>query len=90
MYTLYYSDTSAEGGCSDSDTIHNSLCNEGICRHDFQVSSSCLPSNDITMSVFATNILGTGPHLTQLITGIIHYYPSCSTGILLYNHSNFR
>ena len=62
-YTIIYTDTES-GGISVCDSIKVPAfrCQEGICRHLFDVSSSrCVNSTNISVAVYATNILGDGP-----------------------------
>ena len=47
-----------------------SSCDDGLCTSVFEVSSSlCPPQADISVSAFATNILGNGQLCDSLIIG---------------------
>ena len=60
-YTISYSDSVSGINCH-STTISASSCDDGICSDVFEASASlCPPLTDITVTVFATNILGNGP-----------------------------
>ena len=60
-YTITYSDSSSGSSCASA-TIPASSCEGGVCSHRFDISSSpCRLSPDITLTAFATNILGDGP-----------------------------
>ena len=66
-YTITYTDTKSELICK-STTIPTSSCQEETCTHYFDVTSSnCQSSSNITLTVFATNILGNGPSTKPLI-----------------------
>ena len=67
-YTVTYSDISQSGRICDSTTILASSCLNETCCHTFGViSPPCSSSGDISISVFATSILGDGPPSTPLI-----------------------
>ena len=54
--TLLASSTS----CGSAE-INASSCRDGICNYEFEVTStSCSPSTDISVTVFASNVLGIG------------------------------
>ena len=60
-YTVIYSDSHSNNSCGLS-TILVPSCERSICSHLFQVSaSSCSPSSNINVSMFATNVIGDGP-----------------------------
>ena len=69
-YTIIYSD-STFGSICGSAMIPSSVCVGGICSHMFNVftSSSCPSSTGITVTVFATNVLGNGPLSDPLTIG---------------------
>ena len=68
-YTIIYSDSTSGSSCGLA-TIPASSCRGRMCSHIFEVSSSfCLPSADINVTVFATNILGEGQFSIPLTTG---------------------
>ena len=58
-YTIMYND-STSGRMCDFVTISASVCS-GQCNHTFDVPSICFAIASITITVFATNILGDGP-----------------------------
>ena len=67
-YTVTYSDISQSGRICDSATILASSCLNETCCHTFgAISPPCSSSGDISISVFATSILGDGPPSTPLI-----------------------
>lgn len=64
-YNISYSDiTTGSMYLCHSIIIRVSSCDNGACRHRFQVTSSLMPlckrSGDIIVSVFATNVFGDG------------------------------
>ena len=61
-YTAYFVDTSSDKGC-DSRTIDSSVCVNGTCCIIYQIlrDSPCSHSSNLTVTVYATNILGNGP-----------------------------
>ena len=64
-----YSDSTSGSNCASA-TIPTSSCRGRMCSHIFEVSSSfCLPSADINVTVFATNILGEGQYSIPVTTG---------------------
>ena len=66
-YTITYADSMVGTICSTVE-IQASLCNSHVCGHQFEVAtSSCVPSANITITVFATNVLGSG-QTSSLIT----------------------
>jgi hypothetical protein len=49
-----------------------SACQDGVCSHYFNVSSSPCPfspTDNITISVFATNIFGSSPRSSKIVEG---------------------
>ena len=58
--------------CSSAE-IQASSCSSGqVCSHQFEVDlSSCVPFADITITVFATNVLGSGQTSNVITIGII-------------------
>ena len=68
-FTVIFSDAVSDITC-DKATLSVSSCCGGTCRHVFKVSSSsCPPSADIAVTVYATNILGNGTHSEPMIIG---------------------
>ena len=64
-YNISYSDISSGSTyLCDSIIINSSSCDNGVCSHHFQVTSSSMPfckrSMHIIVAVFATNIFGHG------------------------------
>ena len=56
----------------DTAKVPLSACQDGVCSHYFNVSSSpCSFSatDDITVSVFATNIFGSSPRSSKIAKG---------------------
>ena len=84
-YTIIYSDSSNKKLCSmDIIEASSDSCEEDVCTHMFDVSSSsCSPSTDISVSVFATNILGDGPHSAAIQIGLM--YTICVYNIIIIN-----
>ena len=75
-YTISLTDTTFGTNCGSA-VVPASSCREGVCTSTFTVTSSseykCHPSTDISVTVFATNALGTGPHSDPtLISKILH------------------
>ena len=59
-YTIIYFNSASRITCGE-DTIPASECQNQICRHLFNVSvSSCTPDTNISVTVYATNMLGDG------------------------------
>ena len=80
-YNISYSDiTTGSMYLCDSTIIRISSCDNGACRHHFQVTSSSMPlckrSKDIIVSVFATNVFGDGSK------SIIHIFESQTPHII--------
>ena len=61
-YTVIYSDTTTGDVCLEA-TLPASECERGICRHmPFDRShSECIPQGNVSVSAYATNLLGDGP-----------------------------
>ena len=72
-YNVSYSDvTTGSTYLCDSIIIGVSSCDNGACRHHFQVTSSSMPfckrSMHIIVSVFATNVFGNGSKSIKYIS----------------------
>ena len=66
-YTITYSDASS-GRICDSAAIPASSCLNHLCCHTFgEISPSCSSNGDISITLFATSILGDGPPSQPLI-----------------------
>ena len=73
-YTITYTDSMTSTVYS-SVGIQASSCDGQMCGHQFEVSSSsCVPSADVTITMFATNILGRGQTSNPITIGIVIYY----------------
>ena len=73
-YTITYTDSTTSTVCSSVE-IQASSCDVQMCGHQFEVSSSsCVPSADVTITVFATNILGSGQTSNPITIGIVICY----------------
>ena len=60
FYNINYTN-STSGELCNSVTIPASSCTNGVCNHEFDISSSlCSPSTALSVTVFASNILGDG------------------------------
>ena len=60
VYNINYTNSTSDELCN-SVTIPASSCTNGVCNHEFDVSSSrCSPSTALSVTVFASNILGSG------------------------------
>ena len=73
-YTIIYSDSHSNNSCGLS-IISVSSCEGSICSHLFEVSaSSCSPSSNINVSIFATNILGDGllSNSVMIVAGLLN------------------
>lgn len=69
-YTIIYSDSSFGSTCS-SMKIPASACADGTCSHVYNATnSSCPPYTGITVTVFASNILGDGLLSNSLTRGM--------------------
>ena len=75
-YSISYSDSVTGNICSQTTTIPAIMCYNRICTDVFEVSSSfCHPSTNITISVFATSMLGPGQSSDPLtICNYAKYY----------------
>ena len=61
-YTIIYTDTESGGILCDSVKVPGFSCQGELCSHLFDVSSSsCVNSTNISVAVYATNLLGDGP-----------------------------
>ena len=69
-YTITYTDFTS-GRICDSFTVPSSICQDGLCRHLFEISPPCSINNDTCISVFSTNALGDGPHSHPVIFSLI-------------------
>ena len=69
-YTVSYTDSTFSSTCG-SKVIPASSCSGQVCSHFFDIfeSSSCPPSTGITVTVFATNLLGRGSSSTPVSRG---------------------
>ena len=66
-YTITYSDAPSGRICGSA-TIPASSCMNGTCCHTFgEISSPCSSNGDVSISAFATGILGNGPSSQPLI-----------------------
>ena len=66
-YSVKYSDLSSMNICSQKATIPVSACQNGLCKHLFQVATSlCNSMTNITVTVTTTSLLG--PHTSDPIT----------------------
>ena len=61
-YTIIYSDTTTGVVCLEA-TLPASDCERGICRHMLfdRSLSECFPQGNVSVSAYATNLLGDGP-----------------------------
>ena len=75
-HTITYSDATNGNICGTA-IIPSRLCEEGVCSHIFEVTSLCINSTSINVSVSATNILGDGPQ-TDPVTVMIEFIESRS------------
>ena len=69
-YFISFSESTNNGIC-DTATISLSPCLDGVCSHYFNVSSfpCSLSTNDIAISVFATNMFGSGSGSSRIVKG---------------------
>ena len=52
-----------------------SFCRDGVCSHESDVTSiSCYPFSQITITVFAGNVLGNGSLSNSITLGQFWYY----------------
>ena len=88
-HTITYSNRNGDSCGSVTFPTNSESCGEGTCRHLFNVSSSsCPPSDDIIVTLLATNVFGNGPMSDSITVGKL------CIGVLLYmpetcNHSEF-
>ena len=82
-YNITYSDVTSGRICGTF-SIPAATCQDGVCRHTSQITFPCLPSDDITLSVLSTNILGSGPPSQSVVFSLIadsdhseFYTPAC-------------
>ena len=69
-YTVIYS---TSGSKCDSTTIQTPSCGNKMCNVVFDISSSsCLFSDNVTVSVFASSILGSGSLSKAITVGMFH------------------
>ena len=60
-YTIIYSNATTGDICLNA-TLPASECQGGVCHHYFYAyRSECSPQGNVSVSVYATNILGDGP-----------------------------
>ena len=73
LYSLTYKDSNTGNICSQIATIPASACSEsGVCKHVFEVSSSfCHPSTDITVTVTAASMFGSGMESDPQTIGMV-------------------
>ena len=83
FYTINYFDPTSGSGCG-SVTIPASSCKSvGVCSHMFELlSSSCPHSDDITVTVYATNVLGNGPTSQPITIGISYICTTHADGYI--------
>ena len=74
-YNVTYSDVTTGRVCALY-SISAAMCQDGVCRHKSQIASPCSPSDDISVSVLSTNILGSGPPSQPVIFSLIADDPS--------------
>ena len=69
-YFISFSESTNNDIC-DNATVSLSACQDGVCSHYFNVSSSpcSFSTNDVTVSVFATNIFGNGLGSSTIVKG---------------------
>ena len=72
-YSISYKDSNTGNICSPVATIPALACiDSGMCRHVFEVSTSfCHPSTNITVTVTATSMFGSGEESVPLIAGTV-------------------
>ena len=68
---LSYFITFSDNGICDNATVSLSACQDGVCSHYFNVSSSpcSFSTNDVAVSVFATNIFGNSLRSSAIVEG---------------------
>jgi hypothetical protein len=69
-YNITYSDFNSGRICGTF-SIPAATCVDGVCRHTSRIASPCLPSDDISLSVLSTNILGSGPPSRPVVFSLI-------------------
>ena len=70
-YIINYSDSDTGIRCGSSE-INSSLCENGVCSEEFDVSFSLCrlrPSSDISVTVSAVMTLGEGPQTDPVMEG---------------------
>ena len=88
-YTIIYSDTITGDVCLNA-TLSASECEGGVCRHmlSYGSLSECSPQGTVSISAYATNILGDGPVSDPVEISISprkSYYVVVKQGIILYH-----
>ena len=75
-YTIVYSELMSGRLCGFF-TIRNSSCVDERCVHKFNIlSSPCLISNDISVTVFYTNMFSEGLSSESVVFSLISYVPN--------------
>ena len=69
-YNITYSDVNSGRICGTF-SIPAAACQDGVCRHMSQITSPCSPSDDISILVLSTNILGSGPPSQPVVFSLI-------------------
>ena len=61
-YSISYKDSNTDNICTQITTVPSISCaDNGVCEHTFKVSSSrCHPSTNITVTVIAMSMFGSG------------------------------
>lgn len=86
-YTIIYIDTESGGTC-DSIEVPAFRCQQGLCSHLLDVSSSsCANSTNISVSVSATNLLGDGPASEPVSIELYHSSYHNNSGLIVSNDS---
>lgn len=74
-YTVLYSDSITNSVCNRA-VLNSTSCENGLCTHLFDtMTSECLISTDIAVSVVATNALGNGQSSAPVFHGIVATTP---------------
>ena len=81
-YTATFSDFTSGSICGSA-TIPASSCQNGVCRHMFEVSPPCSSNVDVSINVYATNILGDGPSSHPVVFNLIIPGPVSYTHLTL-------
>ena len=69
-YNINYTNSMSGESCGSA-VIPASSCTSSVCNHDFDISSSlCSPSTVLSVSIFASSILGDGGVSEELTFGI--------------------